>query len=183
MTREAGFTLTELMVTLTIVAILMGIGVPSYKYVTNADRVSSEINGLLGDLMFARAEAIREGQPVTVCPSSDGASCLASGATWNTGWIVWADLNGDGTLSPVDATTNEILRVQPGFKSTDTMTSAITPDAVVFNREGFSPTLGGPTQFTLKDAKANPNYTRCLTLQVTGLMATATNKSDPTNCN
>jgi type IV fimbrial biogenesis protein FimT len=180
MTREAGFTLTELMVTLTIVAILMGIGVPSYKYVTNSDRVSSEINGLLGDLQFARAEAIREGQEVTVCPSSDGATCLVDGTTWNTGWVVWADLNGDGTLSPVDSANNEILRVQQGFRSTDTMTSNITVPAVVFNREGFAAALGGATEFTLKDVTANKKYTRCLTLQVTGLMATATNISDPT---
>jgi type IV fimbrial biogenesis protein FimT len=180
MRREAGFTLTELMVTLTIVAILMGIGVPSYKYVTNSDRVSSEINGLLGDLQFARAEAVREGQEVTVCPSSDGATCLVDGTTWNTGWLVWADLNGDGSLSAVDTTNNEILRVQQGFKSKDTMTSDIAVPAVVFNREGFAPTLGSATVYTLKDSTANKKYTRCLTLQVTGLMATATNTSDPT---
>ena len=172
MTREAGFTLTELMVTLTIVAILMGIGVPSYKYVTNSDRVSSEINGLLGDLQFARAEAIREGQQVTVCPAADTNynSCAMTAATWNTGWIVTTNLNG----------TDNVLRVQQGFKSKDTMTSDATAAAVVFNREGFAPTLGGPTVFTLKDSTASPKYTRCLTLQVTGLMATATNTSDPT---
>jgi type IV fimbrial biogenesis protein FimT len=179
MTREAGFTLTELMVTLTIVAILMGIGVPSYKYVTNSDRVSSEINGLLGDLQFARAEAIREGQPVTVCPAADTtySSCAMTAATWNGGWLVWADLNADGA---VDAA--EILRVQQAFKS-DTLTSDATVSAVVFNREGFAATLGAPTAFTLKDSQANPNYTRCLTVQITGLMATATHTSDPANCN
>ncbi len=176
MTREAGFTLTELMVTLTIVAILMGIGVPSYKYVTNSDRVSTEINGLLGDLQFARAEAIREGQPVTVCPSSDGATCL-TGTTWNTGWLVWADLDGNGALSG----SGEILRVQQGFKSTDTLTSSNgAVSAVVFNREGFATTLQNITVFTLKGSTTNEQYTRCLTLQLTGLMATATNTSDPT---
>jgi hypothetical protein len=50
----------------------------------------------------------------------------------------------------------------------------------VFNREGFAPTLGSATVYTLKDSTANKKYTRCLTLQVTGLMATATNTSDPT---
>lgn len=179
MTRQAGFTLTELMVTLTIVAILMGIGVPSYKYVTNSDRVSSEINGLLGDLQFARAEAIREGQPVSVCPAADTtySGCAMTAATWSGGWLVWADLNANGA---VDAA--EILRVQQAFKS-DTLTSDATVSAVVFNREGFAATLGVPTAFTLKDSTANEKYTRCLTVQVTGLMATATNTSDPTHCN
>jgi len=181
MKREAGFTLTELMVTLTIVAILMGIGVPSYKYVTNSDRVSSEINGLLGDLQFARAEAIREGQTVTVCPAADTtySSCAASAATWDTGWLVWADLNSSGDLD----STGEILRVQQAFKSKDTLASNATVNAITFNREGFAAGIGNATAFTLKDSTANEKYTRCLTLQLTGLMATATNASDPTNCN
>jgi type IV fimbrial biogenesis protein FimT len=67
MRREAGFTLTELMAVAAIVAILLGIGVPSYKYITNSSRMSSEVNNLLGDLMYARGEALKEGQYVTVC--------------------------------------------------------------------------------------------------------------------
>lgn len=180
MKRAAGFTLTELLITMTIVGVLLGIGVPSYRYVTKADRVSAEINGLLGDLQFARSEAVKEGQPVTVCPSSDGATCLAD-STWNTGWLVWADLNNSGGTDPDSA--GEILRAQQAFSSTDTLTSAPnTVTSVVFNREGFAPALGSVTVFTLKDATANETYTRCLTLQLTGQAATATNKSDPANC-
>jgi type IV fimbrial biogenesis protein FimT len=50
----AGFTLIELIVVITIVSILMAVGVPSYRYVTNSNRMSAEVNGLLGDLQFAR---------------------------------------------------------------------------------------------------------------------------------
>ncbi len=185
MTREAGFTLTELMVTLTIVAILMGIGVPSYKYITKSDRVSTEINGLLGDLQFARGEAIREGETVNVCPAADTTytSCATTATTWSGGWLVWADLNGNGS---VDAP-GEVLRVGQAFAahgSTDTLGwNNATVTAVAFNREGFAPTLGGPTAYTLHDSTSNPTYTRCLTLQISGLTTTATHTSDPTNCN
>ncbi len=65
---SAGLTLVELMVVITIVAVLLALGVPSYRYVTSSNRVSSEVNALLGDLMFARSEAIKEGATVTVCP-------------------------------------------------------------------------------------------------------------------
>ncbi|HWG31607.1 MAG TPA: GspH/FimT family pseudopilin [Steroidobacteraceae bacterium] len=183
MTREAGFTLTELMVTLTIVAILTGIGVPSYKYITKSDRVSTEINALLGDLQFARAEAIREGQTVNVCPAADTnyTSCATTADSWTGGWLVWTDLDGNGTL---DA--GEVLRVGQAFSahgSTDTLGWNGTVTAVAFNREGFASALGGPTAYTLHDSTSNPNYTRCLTLQISGLATTATHTSDPTNCN
>src|SRR5258708_12613339 len=77
MTRQTGFTVTELMVVLAIVAILLGIGVPSYRYITNSYRMSAEVNGLLGDLQYARSEAIKEGQTVTTCVSADGIPCTA----------------------------------------------------------------------------------------------------------
>ena len=69
-----GVTLFEILVVMGIVAMLMAIGIPSYKYVTNANRISAEINGLLGDLQYARSEAIKEGQTVSVCVSSGQAT-------------------------------------------------------------------------------------------------------------
>ena len=69
--RIAGFTLVELVTVMTIVAVLMALGVPSYQYVTNANRISSEVNGLLGDMQYARSEAIKEGQTVTICSSAN----------------------------------------------------------------------------------------------------------------
>ena len=96
----AGFSLIELLTVITIVGILLGIATSSYKYVTNSNRVSSEINGLLADLQFARSEAVKEGQPVSVCVSTDGATCSGTaGAGWQTGWIVFSDFNGDGSLT------------------------------------------------------------------------------------
>jgi len=85
MKRQYGFTLTELVVVMSIVAILLSLGVPSYRSITNSYRLSSEVNGLLGDLMYARAEAIKEGQPVTVCASTNGTTCSAGTAWLSTG--------------------------------------------------------------------------------------------------
>src|ERR1700735_1178000 len=68
---SAGITLLEVLTVITIVSILMAIGVPSYQYVTSSNRISGEVNSLLGDLQYARAEAIKEGQTVSVCSSSN----------------------------------------------------------------------------------------------------------------
>ncbi|MEA3106747.1 MAG: type fimbrial biosis protein FimT, partial [Gammaproteobacteria bacterium] len=86
--RNPGFTLVEMMIVVSIIALLLAIGVPSFRYVTTSNRASTEINGLLGDLQFARSEAIREGQQIDVCATTNGTSCVTSGTTWNTGWLV-----------------------------------------------------------------------------------------------
>ncbi len=175
MRREAGFTLTELLVTMSIVVILLVIGVPSYKYVTTTNRLSAEVNGLLGDLQFARSEAVREGQQVTVCPVA-GTQCAAAGSAWGNGWVVWSDLNADGLIQ-----SGEILRQQAAFTSGDTMvTDNANLTGVVFNREGFATGLGQPTVFVGKDPTQNQTYTHCLEVTIVGMVSTMTPLNDST---
>jgi type IV fimbrial biogenesis protein FimT len=172
--RMAGVTLIELLVVITIAAILMGIGVPSYKFVTTSNRVSTEVNGLLGDMQFARSEAIKEGQSVTVCPSSNGTSCLAATTTWHGGWIVFSDVNGNAA---VDAPPDIVLRVQAGFThAQDTFVSDNNVAAVTFNREGFAvglpATAVGYITVTLHSTPNNTQWTRCLQVGMVGVLTT-----------
>ena len=112
MKRQSGFTITELMVVVAIVAILMAIGVPSYRYITNSYRMSAEVNGLLGDLQYARSEAIKEGQTVTACVSTNGTACDGgANINWASGWIVFSDPNGNAAVDAGDT----VLRVQAAF--------------------------------------------------------------------
>ena len=60
-------------------------------------RQISEANELLGDLHYARDLSITVNRRVTVCPSSDGATC--NGASWNEGRIVFIDTDGNLTLN------------------------------------------------------------------------------------
>jgi type IV fimbrial biogenesis protein FimT len=173
---QSGFTLVELMVVITIGAILMSIGVPSYKYVTTSNRVSGEINALLGDMQFARYEAVKEGLTVEVCPvatftppTTPPTTCAAS-ATWSTGWIV---------LSNAAATngTQIVLRRQPPFSSSnshDTLNNGGGTAAISFNREGFAVALPvGGVMFSLYDPNNISSYTRCLIVGASGALATA----------
>jgi type IV fimbrial biogenesis protein FimT len=163
----SGFTLIELLVTITVVGILMAIAVPSFRYVTTANRASSEINALLGDMQMARGEAMKEGQFVTICSSVDGATCAGSTA-WNVGWIVFSDAPPLGTLQPGDT----IVKIQRPFSSTDTLDSDHGITALTFNREGIAWNLGQGFTFTLQDSTANAQYTRCLSGTLVGALST-----------
>src|ERR1700731_3573705 len=95
----AGYTMFELVMVMSIVAILATIAIPSFQYVTASNRISSEINGLLADMRFARVEAIKEGLPVTVCASADGKTCIGNtnAGVWTSGWIVFSDPSSNQT--------------------------------------------------------------------------------------
>ena len=176
--RETGFTLTELLVVTAIVAILLGIGVPSYRYITNSYRMSSEINGLLGDLQFARAEAIKEGQTVTVCASVQMKNCTGGANNWDRGWLVFSNPN-NGPQPPAGS----VLRVQDALTGSnpDTLTADNNVNSVSFNREGFATTAAGfpNTTITLREATGNAAWTRCLWITPVGLMTTETPLDNP----
>ncbi len=178
MQRPRGFSVSELMVVMAIVAILMTLGAPEYRYIMNSYRMSAEVNGLLGDLQYARAEAIREGQPVTTCVSTNGTACTG-GANWAGGWIVFSDPNGNGTLDAGEP----VLRVQATFTGNvpDTFNADNAVTAVSYNREGFATTAAGfpNTTITLHDPTANSAWTRCLWVTPVGLLTTETPANNP----
>lgn len=161
-----GFTLIEMIVATTIVAILMSIGLPSYRYITNANRISGEVNGLLGDMQFARAEAIKEGQTVTVCSSNDGASCSNS-TSWARGWIVFNDPNNNHVVD-AGPPPEVVMRLQRSFGGTDTFVANNNLKWVTFNRDGFALNVGAAVVITLHDALATRAYTRCLAMTIVG---------------
>jgi type IV fimbrial biogenesis protein FimT len=162
---SSGFTMVELVVVMSIVAILLVIGVPSFKYMTIANRISSEANGLIGDMQFARAEGIKEGHQVVVCATTDGLTCNNTN-TWQGGWVVCSDANNDGTCDAGDP----VFRVQKAFTSTDTFIASGNTSAVLFNREGFAIGLPGIVTIKLHNATNIASYTRCLAISAVGTL-------------
>jgi type IV fimbrial biogenesis protein FimT len=169
---DDGFTIFELVVVMGIVAIIAIIGVPSYKYVTTANRIATEVNAMLADMRYARTEAVRQGLPVVICSSNDQQTCAANNNAWESGWIIFADPN--NTLTP--ASVGAILRVQMPFAtayaSTDTFDADNAFAAITFNREGFgSNHIATPTNtvtMSLHSTPLNSQWSRCLVITPIG---------------
>ncbi|MCY1438175.1 Type II transport protein GspH [compost metagenome] len=86
---QGGFTLTELMVTVSVIAILVAVAVPSFSDFVLRNRIKEYATDLASGLRIARSEALKRNAVVKVCASNNGTSCASSGG-WEQGWIVLA---------------------------------------------------------------------------------------------
>ncbi|MEE8264775.1 MAG: GspH/FimT family pseudopilin [Acidiferrobacterales bacterium] len=90
---ERGFTLPEVLVTLTIIGI-MAVSAVGFARILHSTQMTSQVNTLIADLSLARSEAIKRGYPVTLCQSNSGADCTGA-SDWHLGWILFADIDSD----------------------------------------------------------------------------------------
>lgn len=108
--RGQGFTLIELMVTVAVLGILAAVAAPSMISFVNANRLGGTAGEMTASLQVARSEAIRRNARVTVCSSSDGASC--SGTTDWSRWIVIGQDNVSGGTDVIrDETSTGAMQV------------------------------------------------------------------------
>ena len=122
MKHTRGFTLIELMVTLTVATILITVAVPGFRTIIQNNRVSAQSNDLLTALTLARSEALKRGVQVSVCSSDDQADCdTVPNTDWENGWIVFVDDNSDGKKDAGE----DIIRVWDGLSGSPTLTGTV----------------------------------------------------------
>lgn len=131
-TKQTGFTLIELMVTIAVLAIVISIAIPSYQNMVLANRMAAQANQVITALNYARSEAVKRGATATVCSTSGGTACAGS-TDWSTGWMVFADANGDGTVDTGEA----VLRVWPALNTGNTL-KAGSRMRITFTATGFA---------------------------------------------
>jgi len=95
--RHQGFTLIEMMMTLTVASILVGLMVPNMRDFIRNNRLSGGVNDMLHSLQVARTEAIKRqnGNVVWCGTASPAAANPTCDYTNFTGWIVFQDTNGN----------------------------------------------------------------------------------------
>jgi type IV fimbrial biogenesis protein FimT len=150
--RIRGFTLVELMVTLSIAAVLLAVGVPPFSRLIANNRMATQTNELVGALNLARAEAVRRGQPVSIRASADA---INFGAGWQvfSGTATAGDAPDDAAVirnAPALAGKTTVKRVSAaasgGVSTYTDATSAMTDRRyVVFNGRGGND--GGSSAF------------------------------------
>jgi type IV fimbrial biogenesis protein FimT len=101
--NSRGFNLLELMVAITILGILLGISVPTFREFSRNNSVTAAQNDLVTTFSLARSEALRRNRPVSVCASADGAAC-GDETNWSSGWIAFTDRSVAGVVDGDDVT-------------------------------------------------------------------------------
>jgi type IV fimbrial biogenesis protein FimT len=85
-----GFTLIELIVTLFVLAVVIGMALPSFNKMIISSRSASLGTEMEVALNYARIEAVKRAGRVSICSSTDGATCAAA-TDWDKGWLVFVD--------------------------------------------------------------------------------------------
>lgn len=146
---QGGFTLIELMVTIAVLAILLGIAAPSFNDVSLSSKLSSHANNLIASINMARSEAIKRNVRVTLCASADGTDCATSGG-WEQGWVVKYDAsnNSCNASSPDWKVIHRQQAASSGLKISETNS---------VRSLCFDPTGVGATAATLTLCRATPS--------------------------
>lgn len=135
-----GFTLVELMIVVSVFAVLIAAALPSYNDFVRNQRVKTASFELFSTLVLARSEALTRNSTVTVTPASNN---------WAAGWEVRA-----GTT---------LLRKQEALPNIVTSGSTVT---ISYNGSGrLSTALASGIQISASGVGIT---TRCITIDLSG---------------
>jgi len=94
--KQNGFTIYELMITMLIIGIILTLGIPNLAEFTQNSRLTATSNDLHSSFQLARSEAARSKANITICASANSLDPAAvCGGTFNDGWVIFEDTNGD----------------------------------------------------------------------------------------
>lgn len=133
--KNKGLTLLELLIAVSIAAILATVAVPSMQSLIADARLSSAVSIHSSLLTFARSTAVDRNEKVTLCPTADSIQC-GQANTWNSGVMAFTDRNGNSRRDQGES----LLKYQP-LKSGLRIFSGASPDATGRSRKRivFSP--------------------------------------------
>jgi type IV fimbrial biogenesis protein FimT len=150
---QAGFTLYELLITVLVIGVILTFAVPNMQDFTRNSRMTATANDMHAAFHLARSESSRAKSNISICPSADGASC---GGTWEDGYIVFVDDDGDLT---VDGGTDSVLRSHD--EASEGVSLAVADDATYFSYASTGlgrPNVAGNTavsQIVMCDERGN----------------------------
>jgi type IV fimbrial biogenesis protein FimT len=171
MNRRAGHTLLEMLSVLAVAALLQGMTAPSLQALLQRQRLTTTVNDFFAAVTLTRSEALRRGTPVVL---------LATGAGWDSGWMVLVDRNGN--LRP-DAGEDIVASHGPPPAGI-AMTSNFNDNRVqhiAYGANGRSRTSGGSAQAGSWEFKAR-DLRRRIIVNLLGRPRACNPERDKLNC-
>jgi type IV fimbrial biogenesis protein FimT len=167
---QRGFTLVELMITLTIAVVLLMIAVPSFKNLTASNRLTTAANDIVHAISVARMEAIKRNSSTQFCSDSSSANSSSDlgKACGNETAAVWA-MNSAGVT--------QVLAGAPGLVAPLQLKGNAT--ALTFNAQGLAHKPGVSTLYegTVVDictSQMTSSNHRVITMTAGSILATTT---------
>lgn len=94
-----GFTLLELLFTIAVAAIVIGIGTPNLINLVRNSKIAADTNDLVIGFHAGRSEAVKQRAIIVLCASNDAeVETPTCSANFNDGWVVFVDRNGNGQI-------------------------------------------------------------------------------------
>lgn len=171
--NQKAFTLIELMVTLSIFAILAFLALPSFQSQIANNKSLALADEFTGALNYARSEALKRGKSITLCPANTAGT--ACGSNWNDGWLAVIDTAAtETTKPPIVANDDAILRRWEANKSTIELSDSrgfirYTGLGALARVEGTAKAL-----ITLSVDKCSGKAKRTITIALSGMLTTET---------
>ncbi|WP_345195466.1 GspH/FimT family pseudopilin [Kistimonas scapharcae] len=154
--KSRGFSLVELMITLAVLSILLGIAAPSFNDFLLSEQVSSTGMELAGTVQYARSEAVKRNAAIIIRPLGN------LPGNWRTGWEV-AVVGGD-TLKQYPAPDDDV--------TITTTYDARTTSALIYEGNGTTRNATSSFLVSANDLSTTGDRARCLTLSATGRLTT-----------
>ena len=182
-----GFTLIELMITVSIAALLLLIAVPSLTSFRRNAELTSVANKVVASINAARGEAMKRGMSAYMVP-------LDNGSDWGIGWASFVDKSATRTRT-YNAAAEGAVAIQQAIPSGLTVVgngTAVGAQAyIMFDASGFSRDKSGgfgALTFTIRrndvTAAEQPEQTRFVIVSATGRVRVCKPSSaSDTNCN
>lgn len=173
-----GFTLIEMMVVISITAILAALAMPSMRDMVERNAIAGQTNAFIGAATLARSEAIKRNTSVVMCRSTnadttDTPTCAGSGTDWKSGWIVFLDRNADGQFQQAQG--DVVLRVQGAFADSGGIMQNVFRK-LQFRNTGLLST--GASQLTFNAASLTARQQRRVCVLITGRVRLIDNDTD-----
>ena len=106
--RPLGFSLLELIISIGLIVVLVGIAVPSFGSMMARSHLRTQTHQLIESLYIARNHALTEQTIVHVCQldkesTTQCSTKRGSNRNWSHGWLVFADINGNNNFDNDDS--------------------------------------------------------------------------------